>query len=76
MFLRNGKYDADLHHDSLLAVGVPGTVAGLHLAWSERGTRPWKKLLEPAIALARDGRDRHRRHEQRERDEASPAAPG
>lgn len=55
MFLRNGKYDADLHHDSLLAVGVPGTVAGLHLAWSERGTRPWKRLLEPAIALARDG---------------------
>jgi gamma-glutamyltranspeptidase/glutathione hydrolase len=55
MFLKNGVYDEALHHDSLLAVGVPGTVAGLHLAWSERGSRPWAKLVEPAIALARDG---------------------
>ncbi|HET7293234.1 MAG TPA: gamma-glutamyltransferase [Vicinamibacteria bacterium] len=55
MFLKDGRYDAALHHDSLLAVGVPGTVAGLHLAWSERGTRPWKRLIEPAIALARNG---------------------
>ncbi len=55
MFLKGGQYDSGRHHDSLLAVGVPGTVAGLHLAWSERGTRPWKKLLVPAIALARDG---------------------
>jgi gamma-glutamyltranspeptidase/glutathione hydrolase len=55
MFLRDGRYDPQLHHESLLAVGVPGTVAGLHLAWSERGTRPWRALLEPAIRLARDG---------------------
>jgi len=55
MFLRDGRYDEALHHDSLLAVGVPGTVAGLHLAWSERGTRPWRSLVEPAVALARDG---------------------
>src|SRR5262245_35747884 len=55
MFLRDGRYDAALHHESLLAVGVPGTVAGLHLAWKERGTRPWKQLLAPAIGLARDG---------------------
>jgi len=33
MFLKDGKYDADLHHNSYLSVGVPGTVAGLHLAW-------------------------------------------
>jgi gamma-glutamyltranspeptidase/glutathione hydrolase len=25
------------------------------MAWSERGTRPWKGLLQPAIGLARDG---------------------
>jgi gamma-glutamyltranspeptidase/glutathione hydrolase len=55
MFLKDGRYDAALHHESLLAVGVPGTVAGLHLAWSERGTRPWRQLLQPAIGLARDG---------------------
>jgi gamma-glutamyltranspeptidase/glutathione hydrolase len=36
-------------------VGVPGTVAGLHLAWTEQGRLPWKQLLQPAIALARDG---------------------
>ena len=55
MFLRDGRYDARLHHDSHLAVGVPGTVAGLHLAWREHGTLPWDRLLRPAIALARDG---------------------
>jgi gamma-glutamyltranspeptidase/glutathione hydrolase len=36
-------------------VGVPGTVAGLHLAWTERGKLPWKNLLQPAIKLAEDG---------------------
>src|SRR5712692_734639 len=55
MFLKDGEYDAALHHNSYLAVGVPGTVAGLHLAWKEQGKLPWKRLVEPAIALARDG---------------------
>src|SRR5262245_30874640 len=55
MFLKDGKYSAELHHNSYLAVGVPGTVAGLHLAWKEQGKLPWKRLVDPAIALARDG---------------------
>ncbi len=55
MFLKDGKYSAELHHDSYLSVDVPGTVAGLHLAWKENGRLPWKRLVEPAIALARDG---------------------
>jgi gamma-glutamyltranspeptidase/glutathione hydrolase len=55
MFLRDGKYDSDLHHNSHVSVGVPGTVAGLHLAWREQGRLPWKTLVEPAIVLARDG---------------------
>ena len=55
MFLLDGRYDADRHHNSHLAVGVPGTVAGLHLAWKTYGKRPWASLVEPAIALARDG---------------------
>ncbi|RPI29392.1 MAG: gamma-glutamyltransferase [Acidobacteria bacterium] len=55
MFLRAGVYDEELHHYSHLSVGVPGTVAGLHLAWSEKGRLPWKRLVEPAIKLARDG---------------------
>jgi gamma-glutamyltranspeptidase / glutathione hydrolase len=55
MFLENGKYSAERQHNSYLAVGVPGTVAGLHLAWKEQGKLPWKRLVEPAVALARDG---------------------
>jgi gamma-glutamyltranspeptidase / glutathione hydrolase len=55
MWMKNGEYSSELHHNSYLAVGVPGTVAGLHLAWKEQGKLPWKRLVDPAIALARDG---------------------
>lgn len=55
MFMPNGAYDAALHHDSHVAVGVPGTVAGLHLAWTRHGRLPWRRLVAPAIVLARDG---------------------
>ncbi|MFN7916510.1 MAG: gamma-glutamyltransferase [Vicinamibacterales bacterium] len=55
MWLKDGKYDAQVHHNSHLAVGVPGTVAGLHMAWKEQGKLPWRRLVEPAITLARDG---------------------
>ena len=55
MWLKDGKYDFETHHNSHLAVGVPGTVAGLHLAWNDQGSKPWKELMQPAIGLARDG---------------------
>ncbi len=55
MFLKDGKYDAEVHHNSHLSVGIPGTVAGLHLAWKQHGKLPWKRLVEPSIVLARDG---------------------
>ena len=55
MFMKDGKYDFDLHHNSHVSVGVPGTVAGLHMAWKEQGKLPWRRLIEPAIRLARDG---------------------
>ena len=55
MFMKDGQYSSELHHNSYLSVGVPGTVAGLHMAWKEQGKLPWKRLVEPAIALARDG---------------------
>ncbi len=55
MFLKDGKYSAELHHNSYLSVGVPGTVAGLHLAWKDQGKLPWSRLVKPAVALARDG---------------------
>lgn len=37
------------------ASAVPGTVAGLALAHSRFGTRPWRELLEPARRLAEKG---------------------
>ena len=57
MFLKDGTYDAELHHNSHVAVGVPGTVAGLYAAWVDMGSKqvPWRRLIEPAIVLARDG---------------------
>jgi gamma-glutamyltranspeptidase/glutathione hydrolase len=55
MFLRDGQYSHELHHDSALAVGVPGTVAGLHMAWADNGRMPWRQLVAPAISLAREG---------------------
>jgi gamma-glutamyltranspeptidase / glutathione hydrolase len=55
MFLEDGKYSFEVHHNSHISVGVPGTVAGLHMAWKEHGKLPWRRLVDPAIALARDG---------------------
>jgi gamma-glutamyltranspeptidase / glutathione hydrolase len=55
MWLKDGKYDFETHHNSHMSVGVPGTVAGLHMAWKEQGSKPWKDLVQPAIGLARDG---------------------
>jgi gamma-glutamyltranspeptidase/glutathione hydrolase len=55
LFLRDGKYSSERHHDSPVSVGVPGTVAGLNMAWADNGRMPWKGLLQPAISLAREG---------------------
>lgn len=38
-----------------LASGVPGAVAGLHAAHQRFGTKPWREVLAPAIALAENG---------------------
>jgi len=57
MFMTNGVYDPELHHNSYLSVGVPGTVAGLYLAWQQHGSKrfSWKRLVEPAVSSARNG---------------------
>jgi len=38
-----------------MAVGVPGTVAGLEAIHKKFGSLPWKDLVQPAIDLARNG---------------------
>ena len=56
MFLdEDGEYSSRIHHRSHLAVGVPGTVAGFAQAHEKYGSAAWAGLVEPAVALARDG---------------------
>ncbi len=56
MFLdADGNVKDNSNHEGILAVGVPGTVAGLQLAHERLGTLKWKDLVEPAIRLASDG---------------------
>lgn len=56
MFLKpDGTVDTEKTNFGYLAAGVPGTVKGMETAWKLYGSLPWKKLLEPAIALAGNG---------------------
>jgi gamma-glutamyltranspeptidase / glutathione hydrolase len=55
MWMVDGKYQYRKHHFSYHSIGVPGTVKGLHLAWREQGSLPWKRLLAPAVRLAEEG---------------------
>jgi gamma-glutamyltranspeptidase/glutathione hydrolase len=53
----DGNADPQKSRDSALAIGVPGTVAGLALAEEKYGSGHFTlaDLIEPAIAMARDG---------------------
>jgi gamma-glutamyltranspeptidase/glutathione hydrolase len=52
-----GEADPRKSQDSALAIGVPGTVAGLALAHAKYGSGKYRlaQLIAPAIALAREG---------------------
>lgn len=51
----NGDVIKDLSTKGALAVGVPGTVAGLFAVHEKFGTLPFKTLIQPAIDLAKKG---------------------
>lgn len=55
MWLVDGEYSFEKHHLSYWSVGVPGTVAGLYMAWEDHGKLPWNDLVHPAIELAERG---------------------
>jgi gamma-glutamyltranspeptidase / glutathione hydrolase len=52
-----GEADAEKSRSSALAIGVPGTVAGLKLAHERYGSGrfTFAELIQPALALARNG---------------------
>ncbi|HEX5169331.1 MAG TPA: gamma-glutamyltransferase [Cyclobacteriaceae bacterium] len=50
-----GNIIKNSNHDGILAVGVPGTVAGLYKAHQQYGKLPWKKIVNPAVKLASRG---------------------
>lgn len=51
----DGEVRDNSNHIGLLAIGVPGTVAGMWKAHQRLGRLPWADLVEPAIRLAEDG---------------------
>ena len=51
----DGNVVDNSNHIGPLAVGVPGTVAGLWKAHQELGSLPWADLVAPAVKLAREG---------------------
>jgi gamma-glutamyltranspeptidase/glutathione hydrolase len=56
MYLDNqGKVRPGASTDGHLAVGTPGTVAGLYEVHRKYGKLPWTEVVKPAIALAQNG---------------------
>jgi len=47
--------EGDRNVHGALAVAVPGTAAGIGALHARFGTMPWRELLQPAIAAAREG---------------------
>ena len=50
-----GNVAPELSRYGHLAVGVPGSVAGMVALHAKHGSLPWRDLVLPAIVLARDG---------------------
>lgn len=54
-YMDDGKYVRERSRVGPHAVGVPGEIAGLATAHARFGRLPWKRLVQPAARLARDG---------------------
>ncbi|MDX1543060.1 MAG: gamma-glutamyltransferase [Christiangramia sp.] len=52
---KEGKIRDNSNHEGILAVGVPGTVAGLYKAHQKYGKLKWADLVQPAIEIAEKG---------------------
>lgn len=51
----NGNPDSELSRVGSLAIGVPGTIAGMFKVNEKFGTLPMSELLQPTIDLAKNG---------------------
>ncbi|HLP89343.1 MAG TPA: gamma-glutamyltransferase [Nostocaceae cyanobacterium] len=50
-----GKVKPNASINGYLAVGTPGTVAGLYEVHRRYGKLPWRDVVQPAMSLAKDG---------------------
>jgi gamma-glutamyltranspeptidase/glutathione hydrolase len=55
MFMRDGKPVPELAQNGVLAVAVPGEIAGIDTALRRFGTMKFSQVAAPAIKLAEDG---------------------
>src|ERR1019366_8957787 len=55
MYLRNGQPNEELARDGVLAVGVPGEIAGIDAALRRFGTMKFQQIAAPAEKLADGG---------------------
>lgn len=55
MYVRDGELKPMLSREGALAVGVPGSVAGMIKAHKRFGKLPLEVVIQPAIELAREG---------------------
>src|SRR5713101_7043389 len=55
MFMRDGKPIPELAQNGVLAVAVPGEIAGIDAALRRFGTMKFSQIAAPAIKLAEDG---------------------
>ncbi len=55
MFMQGGKPNTELAQNGVLAVAVPGEIAGIDAALRRFGTMKFQQIAAPAIKLAGDG---------------------